>query len=97
MSHDPEEHDRPGEWLRRLEQDPTGYRRLLEQTGDFALAAYRIACARCRVAPLPSSVPTRLELAVAARLLAQSSPGTPLPPPTELVKGCLSAGGAVIA
>ena len=97
MSNDPEEHDRPGEWLRRLEQDPAGYRRLLEQTGDFALAAYRIACARCRVAPLPSAVPTSLELLVAARLLAQSSPGTPVPPPTELVKVCTSAGASVIA
>jgi hypothetical protein len=97
MSHDPEEHDRPGEWLRKLEQEPSAYRDLLEHTGDFALAAYRLARARCRVAPLPSRVPTIMELEAAARILAQKSPGTPLPPPTQLVNDCVNAGAFVIA
>jgi hypothetical protein len=93
-----EEHERPAEWLRRLQEDPSGYHRLLADSGEFALAAYRIARARCQVRPVPTLVPTYLELQLAARELADNSPDeTPVPAPTQLLTDCTNAGVTVIA
>ena len=38
-----------------------------------------------------------MELEAAARILAQKSPGTPLPPQTQLISDCVNAGAFVIA
>lgn len=62
-----EEAQRPAEWLLRFEQDQRLYRALLRDSGNLAVAAYRLACARCRVQPVPARVPTRTELWAAAR------------------------------
>jgi hypothetical protein len=43
------EHDRPGDWLRRLAEDSDGYRVLIAESGGRAHAAYRVARARCRL------------------------------------------------
>ena len=61
-----EETERPTEWLRRLAENRGLYRQLLDSAGSLALAAYRLARARCRVQAVPNAVPTAAELRVAA-------------------------------
>ncbi len=65
-----EEAQRPLEWLLRFEEDARRYRALLEDSGSLAVAAYRLARARCRVQPTPSKVPTPMELWAAAQSIA---------------------------
>lgn len=62
-----EEARRPGEWLLRFVEDRSRYLALLAESGSLAVAAYRLARARCRVQPVPSAVPTDTELWAAAR------------------------------
>ncbi len=62
-----EEIERPAEWLLRFEEDDRRYRALLDDSGSLAVAAFRLARARCRVQPISSAVPTSLELWAAAR------------------------------
>ncbi len=66
-----EEIERPTEWLRKLSENRSLYRQLLEHAGSVALAAYRLARARCRIQPVPSAVPTIAELRVAAHEIAR--------------------------
>ena len=66
MSYPSDELERPTEWLRRLAENRALYRQLLEQAGCLAVAAYRLARARCRTQPVPMLVPTAAELRVAA-------------------------------
>jgi hypothetical protein len=66
-----EEIERPTEWLRRLSENRGLYRQLLEHAGSVALAAYRLARARCRIQPVPSAVPTVAELKVAVHEIAR--------------------------
>lgn len=61
-----EETERPTEWLRRLAENRALYQKLIESAGGLALAAYRLARARCRVQAVPTTVPTVAELRVAA-------------------------------
>ncbi len=61
-----DELERPAEWLRRFAEDGSTYRVLLEEAGSLAVAAYRLARARCRVQPVAASVPTLRELMSAA-------------------------------
>lgn len=91
-----EEADRPTEWLRRLCEDRRLYRRLLADTGSLALAAYRLARARCRVQPVPSRVPTLSELRVAAEEIASAAslPGRLIS--EQLLSECEDAGLMVI-
>ncbi|MEB2310698.1 MAG: hypothetical protein OZ921_00025 [Sorangiineae bacterium] len=69
MARNTEELERPTEWLRSLQEGRRPYRWLLDDAGGVALAAYRLARARCRVQPLPSPIPTLAEVCAAARLL----------------------------
>jgi hypothetical protein len=60
------------QWLMELEEgNPDGYVDLLVKAGSLAAAAHQVATARCQVRSIPSSVPTRLELGVAATFIAQ--------------------------
>jgi len=70
MIRERDETERPGEWLRRFAEDASAYRLLLAESG-LAIAAYRLARARCRVQPMSANVPTLSELKSAADELAQ--------------------------
>jgi hypothetical protein len=65
------EHERPSEWLRRLSEEPDGYRCLVAEAGGFAGAAYRLARARCHVQGGIGQAPTLRELQAAALTLGQ--------------------------
>lgn len=88
------ETEHPTEWLRHLDEDRGRYRRLLEESG-LALAAYRIARARCRVAEFPTEVPTLRELRVAVGMLVDREK-TPAPNPWLLAEECEQSGMPVI-
>ncbi|MBK9001275.1 MAG: hypothetical protein IPM35_36610 [Myxococcales bacterium] len=66
-----DETERPGEWLRHFAEDASAYRALLADSGSLALAAYRLARARCRVQPMAAQVPTLSELKSAADELTE--------------------------
>lgn len=65
-----DETERPGEWLRHFAEDASAYRTLLAESG-LAIAAWRLARARCRVQPMSAQVPTLSELRSAADELAE--------------------------
>ena len=92
-----EEIERPTEWLRGLEEGRRDYHWLLRDAGGLARAAYRLACARCRVQPVPSRVPTERELCAAARTIALGTGARDIPQPTLLLAECDFAGLPVIA
>lgn len=92
-----DELERPSEWLRRLHEDPQLYRLLLEDAGSLALAAHRIACARCRTSPTAIGVPTGTEVHAAAREIQQHVPAVGrVPPAVDLADDCDAAGAPVI-
>lgn len=66
MTASTEELERPSEWLRRFAEDDAAYRELLLDSGCIAVAAYRLARARCRVQPMAAALPTLAELRAAA-------------------------------
>jgi len=91
-----EELERPAEWLRRFAEDASRYRWLLADAGSLAVAAHRLASARCRVQAMPASVPTLLELRTAAD---DVTAGAGLPRAEHvgvLVADCVLAGLPVI-
>jgi hypothetical protein len=91
-----EEIERPTEWLRRLAENRSLYRQLLEHAGGLAVAAYRLARARCRIQPVPSFVPTAAELRVAAHEITRYV-GMPTTLHTsQLVADCAAVGLTVI-
>lgn len=61
-----DETERPTELLRKLEERRITYTELVQDSGGLAVAAYRIARARCRAGALTTMVPTLRELAAAA-------------------------------
>jgi len=61
-----DETERPTELLRKLEEHRVTYSQLVVESGGLAVAAYRVARARCRTGSLTSTVPTLRELAAAA-------------------------------
>ena len=90
-----EELERPGEWLRAV-LEGRHYRWLLEDAGSLAVAAYRLARARCRIQPMPTPIPTLAELCVAARRMAEGC-GLSQPPVALILDECDRAGLLVIA
>jgi hypothetical protein len=93
-----EEIERPTEWLRALMEGRRPYRSLLEDCGSLAIAAYRLARARCRIQPVASLVPTAAELCVAAAQLVEATGSEyPIPPVVVLVDECEQCGLPVIA
>lgn len=92
-----EESQRPAEWLLRFEQEPRLYRALLRDSDNLAVAAYRLARARCRVQPVPSRVPTRTELWSAARCIVDHTKLAERPPSKHwLADECEARGLPVI-
>lgn len=96
MTRNTEETERPTEWLRSLQEGRRAYRWLLEDAGSVAVAAYRLARARCRVQPVPTPVPTVAELCAAARRIQQTTGGA-LPCAALLIDECEAVGLQVIA
>ena len=92
-----DEIERPTEWLRSLQEGRRDYHWLLCDAGSLALAAYRLACARCRVQPVPTRIPTARELYAAARTIARFVGHRDIPQPALLVADCNFAGLPVIA
>lgn len=66
-----DETERPGEWLRQFAEDGAAHRALLTESNSLAVAAYRLAHARCRVQPMSAHVPSLSELKTAADEIAQ--------------------------
>lgn len=91
-----EEQERPTEWLRRLRENRSLYGELLESSGSISLAAHRLALARCRVQPVPTSVPTQAELRVAAAEIARFVGLATGSHVGQLVSDCETAGLPVI-
>lgn len=86
-----EEQDRPSEWLRALREERGAYARLLHESGDLVIAAYRVAAARCRAGAQPTAVPTAREVRAAAReVLGETM--TPIPPVATVADECAHAG-----
>ncbi|HTQ03416.1 MAG TPA: hypothetical protein VMI54_06150 [Polyangiaceae bacterium] len=80
-----EEMERPAEWLRRLDEQDGSYGRLVQESGNLALAAHRLARARCRVFGGRDGIPTLREVVAAARMIANHVPEHPdLPPPSVI-------------
>lgn len=92
-----DEVERPTEWLHGLMQDPSRYVELLRDAGSVAVAAHRLARARCRVQPLSAAVPSASELRRAALDITQRAGAFPSLRVDELVAECETAGLAVIA
>jgi hypothetical protein len=86
----------PIEWLFTVLAEEAGHRRLLDESGSIAIAAFRLACARCRTSATPSDVPTTLELRGAAREIARRSGLDRIPSLADLVAECEAAGHLVI-
>jgi hypothetical protein len=78
MTHS-DEMERPAEWLRRLDELDGSYGRLLLESGNLALAAHRLARARCRVFGGRDGIPTLREVVAAARTIAKHVPDHPDP------------------
>ena len=85
----------PIEWLFTVLADREGHRRLLEESGSMAIAAFRLAWARCKTAANPTEVPSTHELRGAAREIARRSGGH-VPSLREMVAECEAAGLLVI-
>jgi hypothetical protein len=89
-----EEQERPHEWIQRIVEGGE-YRSLLDEAGDIALAAYRLARALCRIRPVPTSVPTLRELVAAAAEIGNAC-GLRVPPGMHLAEACEAQGLLVI-
>lgn len=88
---------RPIEWLNGLIERPDGYRRLFDEAGGLAVAAWRLAQARCEVFEVSSAIPSSSELRAAARELSQHlGLVAPLPSGAALANECESLGLLVI-
>jgi hypothetical protein len=96
MTRGNDELERPVEWLRRFAEDAGAYRELLDEAGSLAVAAYRLARARCRAHALPSNVPTLSELRSAADDVALHAGLEPHQHLGVLVADCALAGLPVI-
>ncbi len=78
-------------------KDPEGYVRLLSETdGGFVPAAYRLATARLRCAPVSSEVPTAVEIYVAACAICRNARLAMPFSPTSLQEDCEALGLKVI-
>jgi len=67
-----DETERPLELLRKLEERRIGYADLIKESGGLAIAAYRLARARCHAASLTMRIPTLRELSAAASEISQN-------------------------
>lgn len=88
----------PIEWLRRLEEEQArGYERLLAEAGCLAVAAHRVAKARCQTWMVATSVPTVRELRAAAReICTRVGLPDPIPGAATLAMDCEAFGLPVL-
>ena len=86
----------PIEWLFSVLADREGHRRLLDESGRMAIAAFRLARARCKTAAIPTDVPTTHELRGAAREIARRTGLDRVPSLGDMVAECEAAGLLVI-
>ncbi len=86
----------PVEWLFSVVSEADGHRRLLEESGSLAIAAFRLALAKCRTSVVATNVPTTLELRGAAREIARRVGLGELPKLADLVSECEANGLLVI-
>lgn len=86
----------PIEWLFSVLADREGHRRLLDESGSVAIAAFRLAWARCKTGVTPTDVPTTHELRGAAREIARHTGLPRLPNLGDMVAECEAAGLLVI-
>ena len=97
MKSNSEEMHRPAEWLMRFDEEPRRYFDLLLATASLAVAAWRLARARCRIRPIPTNVPTSTELwAAAQRLALRVHLPAGLPSAARLAAECEAHGLVVI-
>ncbi|MBI3206239.1 MAG: hypothetical protein HYZ29_32185 [Myxococcales bacterium] len=92
-----DELERPGEWLRHLNEDPSAFGELVSSSENLAVAAFRLARARCRVQSVPTSTPTQSELGRAAADLARHAEVAGSRLAHDLVRECERAGLLVLA
>ncbi len=86
----------PIEWLLSVLAEREGHRRLLDESGSVAIAAFRLAWARAKTSAVPSDVPTTHELRGAAREIARRAGLDRLPSLGDMVAECEAAGLLVI-
>jgi len=87
----------PIEWLLSLSQSPNGYQALVADAGSLAVAAYRVARARCLTLQVATPVPTRSDVRAAAREIAtRIGWSAPLPASSALAFDCEAAGLPVL-
>ncbi len=86
----------PTEWLLSLAQRRDGHHHLLEDTGSLAVAAWRLAQARCRAAELATEIPSTIELRGAAREIARRCGLGDVPSASSLARDCAMAGLLVV-
>lgn len=80
-------------WLEGLRQSRTRYRTLLEESGSMAVAAHRLARAKCQTWMFPSNVPNGREVHAAAWEIAEQLGLTrEVPPPRVLATQCRELG-----
>lgn len=92
-----DETERPLELLRKLEERLLSYDGLVRESGGLAVAAYRVARARCLAGAITNRVPTLRELAAAASEIQSNAPTLGFTPdPNILATECELVGMSVI-
>ena len=85
------------EWLEGLRQSRSTYRMLLEESGCMAVAAHRLARAKCQTWMFPSDVPNVREVHAAAFEIAEQLGTTrELPSQNALATQCRELGLALL-
>ena len=92
-----DETERPTELLRKLEERHLGYDDLVRESGGLAIAAYRLARARCLAGAQAMNIPTLRELAAAASVIMAHAKVAGFRPNAGMLAGeCEQAGLVVI-
>jgi hypothetical protein len=92
-----DETERPLELLRKLEERLISYDGLIRESGGLAVAAYRVARARCLAGSITNRVPTLRELAAAVSEIRRNARTVGFAPdPAILASECELAGMTVI-
>jgi hypothetical protein len=88
---------KPNEWLLEITATKDGYQRLLEDAGSLAVAAWRLAVAKCQTQDVSTHVPSGREVRAAARqILDRAGVTEPLPTTATLAFDCERVGLLVI-
>lgn len=92
------EAERPSEWIRHLCESSRGYANLLAESGELAIAAYRLARARCRTQEVSAKTPSSREVHAAALeiLRGLGDHETMVPPRSHVAAECEAVGLVVM-